>query len=66
MELDTDIAIALKKMEEINAIFKILPGIDCGACGSPSCYALAEDIVQNRAKISDCIFKKLEGEESEN
>ncbi len=66
MELDNDISIALKKMEAINALVKKLPGIDCGACGSPSCRALAEDVVQNRAKFTDCIFKKFEGEENEN
>ncbi|MCK5762797.1 MAG: hypothetical protein KAH05_01635 [Clostridiales bacterium] len=50
----------------MNALLKKLTGIDCGACGSPSCHALAEDVVQNRAKFTDCIFKKLEGEENEN
>ena len=32
------------------------PGIDCGACGSPNCQALAEDIVRHEAQFSDCVF----------
>ena len=44
----------MTKMEEI---LKGLPGLDCGSCGAPSCRAMAEDIVQNHAKETDCIFK---------
>ncbi len=34
--------------------------IDCGSCGSPTCRALAEDIVRGYAKETDCIFKLRE------
>ena len=34
----------------------MLPGIDCGACGAPSCEALAEDVVRGQAKVNACIF----------
>ena len=27
---------------------------DCGACGAPSCRALAEDIVKGNATLQDC------------
>ncbi|MDC0584258.1 4Fe-4S binding protein [Bacteroidales bacterium] len=54
--LDEDREVALKKMQRIRSMMCYLPGIDCGACGSPSCHALAEDIVQKRAAISDCVF----------
>jgi len=37
-----------------------LPALDCGACGAPSCKALAEDIVRGNAKITDCVFKLRE------
>ncbi|HPW27685.1 MAG TPA: (Fe-S)-binding protein, partial [Tenuifilaceae bacterium] len=33
-----------------------LPGIDCGVCGTPSCQALAEDIVQGEGSLSQCVF----------
>ena len=48
--------IALEKMSHLEEIAQKLPGIDCGACGAPTCRALAEDIVMNRAKYSDCLL----------
>ena len=30
--------------------------IDCGACGAPSCLALAEDMVRHEARMTDCIY----------
>jgi len=47
---------AMEKMNKAQRIVCFLPGIDCGACGAPNCHALAEDMVNNRAKMSDCIF----------
>ena len=54
--LDDDITRAMEKMTKAQRIICFLPGIDCGACGSPNCQALAEDMVQGDAKMSDCIF----------
>jgi len=54
--LDADRITAMQKMRKVEDLLKVLPGIDCGACGSPTCRALAEDIVQERAGISWCIF----------
>ncbi|MBR0319573.1 MAG: ferredoxin, partial [Clostridia bacterium] len=34
-----------------------LPGLDCGSCGSPTCRALAMDIVNGYAHEMNCIFK---------
>ena len=56
MKLDEDMVQAMKKMQKIRKITSYLPGIDCGACGSPSCRALAEDVVQHRAHTNDCVF----------
>lgn len=56
LELDSDIEEAMKKYERVNEILKILPGLDCGACGSPTCKTLAEDIVRGLANDTDCIF----------
>lgn len=56
LKLDENMEKAMRKMEKINKIIKFLPGIDCGGCGTPSCRTLAEDIVQGRAKTSDCVF----------
>lgn len=56
MKLDDDMVEAMKKMELLEAIYKDLPGLDCGSCGAPSCHALAEDIVRGFATETDCIF----------
>ena len=46
---------SIRKMNEVREIEKRLPGLDCGACGAPTCLALAEDIVKGEAKELDCI-----------
>lgn len=56
VKYDRDIEVAIKKMEGARALKILLPGIDCGACGAPNCEALAEDIANNLADISSCIF----------
>ncbi len=68
MKLDEDVVLAMKKMEKIRKIYNYLPGIDCGACGSPTCRTLAEDVVLRRAHTSDCVFVaiKVKGGESMN
>ncbi len=59
-QLDTDILRAMEKMEMLETLTEGLPDIDCGACGAPSCRALAEDIVRGSAKLTDCVFKLRE------
>lgn len=56
MKLDEDMTEAMRKMKLIRQIIQMLPLVDCGACGSPGCYALAEDIVQGRGLMENCIF----------
>ncbi len=60
LKLDDDMVRALEKLQRIDAIEAGFPGLDCGACGAPSCRALAEDIVREIAKETDCIFKLRE------
>lgn len=57
LNLDEDIDKAIDMMKSIDEIYKSLPGLDCGSCGSPGCRALAEDIVKGFASEYDCIFK---------
>ncbi len=68
MELDKDIKQAIVKMKKLNEILSSLPGLNCSACGSPTCYALAEDIVQGKATIDDCVvlLKRHQLEEDQN
>ena len=41
---------------------RALPGRDCGVCGAPSCAALAEDIVMERAQRAFCPYVVCEEE----
>lgn len=60
MNLDKDIQKAMLKIVQLEEIYERLPKLDCGSCGSPSCRALAEDIVRGHAQETDCIFKLRE------
>lgn len=55
-KLDEDMEKAMKKMDRKRRLMCYLPGVDCGACGAPDCLTLAEDIVQGKADISQCVF----------
>ena len=52
--LSESIAKSMRMMADIQKLKGTLPGIDCGACGAPSCRALAEDIVKGKAAIESC------------
>ena len=56
LRLDTDVAAAMSKLDRIRELQDRFAGMDCGACGAPSCRALAEDIVQGFATEDQCIF----------
>jgi len=58
--LDADPQRALKMMEEIEETVARLPSLDCGACGAPSCRALAEDIARGKADEFDCVLRMRE------
>ncbi len=48
---------SMRMMAEIQKLKGTLPGIDCGACGAPTCQAFAEDVIKGTAHKSDCIIK---------
>jgi Na+-translocating ferredoxin:NAD+ oxidoreductase RNF subunit RnfB len=54
--LAPDAETGLVKVRQVEETLATLPGLDCGACGSPTCRALAEDLVQGEAAETDCIF----------
>ena len=56
MKLDDNMAEAMIKMKRIYELNRLLPQVDCGICGSPTCKSLSEDVVQNQASIKQCIF----------
>jgi hypothetical protein len=34
----------------------LLPGVDCGLCGAPTCEVFAADVANGYAKPEDCVF----------
>lgn len=56
VKLDDDMARAMAKMKKVHELMRHLPLTDCGSCGSPKCSSLAEDVVQGKATITQCIF----------
>jgi iron only hydrogenase large subunit-like protein len=58
--LDADMLKAMIMLEEMEHLQGLLPGLDCGSCGAPTCQALAEDIVRGNAVETDCVFKLRE------
>jgi len=62
IRLDADMAVAIRKLAQLDAETRALPGRDCGVCGAPTCAALAEDIVMERASRALCPYVALEEE----
>ena len=56
LTLSEDLGRAMEMMMEIDDVEASLPGLDCGACGSPTCRAFAEDVVRGISQKPDCIF----------
>ncbi len=56
--LSENFAESLRMMSQIQKIRDELPGIDCGACGAPTCRAFAEDIVRGNVKRDGCPVEK--------
>ena len=55
--LSSNLAESMRMMADIQKLREVLPGIDCGSCGAPTCRAFAEDIVKGTAKLEDCLIK---------
>ncbi len=58
--LSDDIPTAMARLKKMNELHAMLPGIDCGSCGHPSCRAMAMDLAKDEGEITDCIFKLKE------
>ena len=52
--LSDNMAESMRMMADIQRLRNMLPGIDCGSCGAPTCRAFAEDIVKKNARPEDC------------
>jgi Na+-translocating ferredoxin:NAD+ oxidoreductase RNF subunit RnfB len=55
-------AVAIRKLAQLDTETRALPGRDCGVCGAPTCAALAEDIVMGRAGRALCPYAAPEEE----
>ena len=50
--------------ERLTKVTAMLPGINCGACGYPGCTGLAEAIISETGRVSNCKPIKQEGKET--
>lgn len=67
--LSANIGESIRLMSDIQRLREQLPGIDCGACGAPTCRAFAEDIVRGGSGLvlDDCVIRqcgRISGEQS--
>lgn len=62
--LDDDISRAIHKMHRRNQIYEMLPKIDCGACGAPTCMTFAADVVKGDVDVNECVFLTMKTFES--
>lgn len=46
---------SIHRMTQVEVLCKRFPGLDCGACGAPTCKALAEDVVRGVASQRQCV-----------
>ncbi len=53
--LSTSIAESMRMLADIQSLREQLPGLDCGACGAPTCRAFAEDVVRGNANVAACV-----------
>ncbi len=65
IRLDPDMGRAIQKLGRLQALTRSLPGRDCGACGAPTCAALAEDVVMERSGIELCPYIACEKEDAD-
>jgi electron transport complex protein RnfB len=53
--------LAVKEDERIETVTAMLPGVNCGGCGQPSCVAFATGLVNGEIKkVSGCKVSKPE------
>lgn len=58
--LADSMAESMRMLADIQTLRGELPGLDCGACGAPTCRAFAEDVVRGNACRNDCLLARRE------
>lgn len=56
----TDLHEQVGRRKKTEALLNVLPSLNCGLCGAPSCKVHAEDVATGRAEITDCVFLSSE------
>lgn len=56
LTLSSNLREAMEMMIAIEGMEEELPGLDCGACGAPTCRAFAEDVVKGICKKTECVI----------
>lgn len=46
----------VKRINAEEALFKALPGLNCGLCGCPTCETFAKDVAAGNARHDECVF----------
>ncbi len=62
--LSDNFAESMRMMADIQNLKAILPGIDCGSCGAPTCRAFSEDVIRKEATLDSCVILKQRKEET--
>jgi Na+-translocating ferredoxin:NAD+ oxidoreductase RNF subunit RnfB len=60
-EKDTELSVseAIERQQRVEELYRSLPAKECGVCGAPDCRAFAEDVVDGRAALKDCVYVRL-------
>jgi Na+-translocating ferredoxin:NAD+ oxidoreductase RNF subunit RnfB len=53
--------LSIEALQEMDRLVELIQGMDCAACGAPSCREFAEDVVRGEASLSDCIVLRARG-----
>ncbi len=52
----SDLKERVKRVKVEESVRKVLPGLDCGLCGAPTCEAFAKDVAEGAVRQTGCVF----------
>ena len=50
------IAEGIEKAHKVEELLKKLPHAECGMCGSPDCRSFAEDVIEGKMPLENCLY----------
>jgi len=57
---ERDIGAEIEKRDKIERLLRELPRKECGLCGSPDCETFAEDVIEGKAELDQCVFWEVD------